>query len=95
MLRELSRWRWHWMLFTVTLARPLTLAHSVPISRLVRYRLKTWTIKWMEIWLRSRAVISSTNSTDSWLPRGSLRGQIPINIFINDLDNGTDSTLSK
>lgn len=83
------------MLFTVTLSRPLTLARSVPISRLVRYWLKTWTIKWVEIGLRSRAVISSAKSTDSWLRRTSLREQIHINIFINVLDDRTDSTLNK
>lgn len=54
-----------------------------------------WTTKWVDIWLGSQAVISSTESTDSRLPAASLREEIHINIFINDLDDGTDSTLSK
>lgn len=94
-LRGLNRWWWHCMLFTVTLARPLTFDHSVPISRLVRYGLKTWTAKWVETWLHSRAVTSSTKSADNWLPRASLREQVFINVFINDLDDRTESTLSK
>lgn len=90
-LRGLNRWWWHWILFTVALARPLTLAHSVPISRLVRYGLKMWTTKWVEIQLQSSAVISSTKSADNWLPRESLREQVPINAFINDLEDRTES----